>query len=78
MTAGEAASTIMSLIQSSDIVNPTFGWKDPDHRFVAPSTVTMAKFMYWASYSGSPEMRELGREFLKGIIKSGAKVRKLL
>jgi FADH2 O2-dependent halogenase len=60
------------------VVNPTFGWKDPDHRFVAPSTFTMARFMYWASVQGLPEMNYLGREFLKGIIKAGSKVRKLL
>ncbi len=78
MDADAAAGIIMTLLQESKIVNPTFGWKDPEHRFVAPSTFTMAKFMRWASYSGSPEMRELGREFLKGIGKAGVKARKLL
>jgi len=78
MDAETAAAAIMTLLQESDIVNPTFGWKDPEHRFVAPTTATMARFMYWACYSGSPEVRDLGREFLKGIAKSGIKVRKLL
>lgn len=78
LTGDQAADIIMGLIKQSEIVNPTFGWKDPEHRFVAPSTVTMARFMYWAAWSGAPEMRELGREFLKGIIKSGRKLNKLL
>ena len=78
LTGHEAAQTVHKLIQDCDIVNPTFGWKDPEHRFVAPSTFTMARFMYWASVQGPPEMNQLGREFLKGIIKAGSKVRKLL
>ena len=59
-------------------MNPTFGWKDPAHRFVAPSTFTMGRFMYWASLRGPQEMRHLGREFLKGILKAGVKARKIL
>lgn len=78
LTGSEAAATIQELIQHSDIVNPTFGWKDPEHRFVAPSTATMARFMYWASVQGPPEMNKLGREFLKGILKAGVKARKVL
>ncbi len=78
LTGSEAAATIQELIQHSDIVNPTFGWKDPEHRFVAPSTATMARFMYWASVQGPPEMKKLGREFLKGILKAGVKARKVL
>lgn len=78
LTAHEAAQTVMRLVKECEVVNPTFGWKDPNHRFVAPSTFTMARFMYWASIQGPPEMNELGREFLKGIIKAGSKVRKLL
>jgi FADH2 O2-dependent halogenase len=78
MDAHTAASIIMTAVQESHIVNPTFGWKDPEHRFVAPTTVTMAKFMHWASFSESEDMRTLGRDFLMGMIKAGVKVRKLL
>jgi tetracycline 7-halogenase / FADH2 O2-dependent halogenase len=78
LTASQAADTIMAMVQASDVVNPTFGWKDPEHRFVAPSTLTMARFLRWASFRGGPEMKQLGREFFKGIVKSGANMRKLL
>ncbi len=78
LTGDEAADIVLKHVQDSDIVNPTFGWKDPNRRFVSPSTFTMARFMYWASVQGPPEMRHLGREFLKGILKAGSKVRKLL
>ena len=78
MTASEAAAIINQMMQESDIVNPVFGWKDLDHRFVAPSTLDMAKFMYWASRKGAPEWNQLGREFLKGILKAGVKARKVL
>jgi FADH2 O2-dependent halogenase len=78
LTASEAAGIINQMMQESDIVNPKFGWKDLDHRFVAPSTLTMARFMYWASVEGAPEWNLLGREFLKGILKAGVKARKVL
>ena len=78
LSGDEAAAAVFKLIEDSDIVNPTFGWKDPKHRFVAPSTLTMARFMYWASVQGPPEMRHLGREFIKGILKAGVKARKIL
>jgi tetracycline 7-halogenase / FADH2 O2-dependent halogenase len=67
----------MGLIQDCDIVNPVFGWKDPEKRFIAPSTPTMARFMLWA-VTGPDEMRAVGREFMKGVFKAGAKARKVL
>ena len=78
LTGEQAADIVFKLIEECDIVNPTFGWKDPEKRFVAPSTATMGRFMYWASLQGPPEMRHLGREFLKGILKAGVKARKIL
>jgi FADH2 O2-dependent halogenase len=38
----------------------------------------MARFMYWASRKGAPEWNQLGREFLRGILKAGVKARKVL
>lgn len=78
LTGDAAADIIFEMLQKSDIVNPTFGWKDPEHRFVAPSTLTMARFLYWASVQGPPELNDLGRTFLAGIMKAGTKARKLL
>lgn len=78
LTGDEAADRIFKLLNDSDIVNPTFGWKDERKRFVAPTTVTMARFLYWASVQGPAEMNHLGREFLKGILKAGVRIRKLL
>lgn len=78
LSVDEASKAVFTLIENTDVVNPTFGWRDPSVRYINPSTLTMAKFMYWASVQGPPEMNQLGREFLKGIIKAGSKVRKLL
>lgn len=78
LTADKAADIVFRLIDDCDIVNPVFGWKDPEKRFILPSTATMAHFLYWASVEAPSEMRELGREFLKGILKAGVKARKLL
>jgi tetracycline 7-halogenase / FADH2 O2-dependent halogenase len=78
LTGDEAADIVFKLIDECDIVNPVFGWKDPSRRFIFPSTLTMARFLYWASVQGPPEMRHLGREFLKGVLKAGVKARKVL
>lgn len=78
LTGDQAAQIIHQMLQDSDIVNPAFGWKDPRQRFVAPSTFTMAKFLYWASVQGPPEVNHLGRSFVMGILKAGLKARKVL
>nr|WSY51609.1 tryptophan 7-halogenase [Streptomyces sp. NBC_00886] len=78
LTGDEAADVVFQMIKDCDIVNPAFGWKDENQRFVSPSTLTMARFLYWASFQAPEEMNNVGREFLKGILKAGAKVRKLL
>lgn len=78
LTGDEAADVVFQMIKDCDIVNPAFGWKDENQRFVSPSTLTMARFLYWASFQAPEEMNNVGREFLRGILKAGAKVRKLL
>jgi len=78
LTGDQAAAIVHQLIQDCDIVNPPFGWKDPEKRFILPSTGTMARFMYWAAVQAPPEMQYMGREFLKGVLKAGTKARKLL
>lgn len=78
LTGDEAADVIFQMLKDCDIVNPAFGWKDENQRFVSPSTLTMARFLYWASFQAPDEMNNVGKEFLKGILKAGAKVRKLL
>lgn len=79
LTGDEAADIIFAMIKDCDVVNPVFGWKDPEHRFVKPSPLTMARFLYWASFRApADEMRHLGREFFKGVLKAGVKARKVL
>jgi FADH2 O2-dependent halogenase len=78
LTGDEAADIVFKLLQDSPVVNPVFGWKDEQKRFIYPSVATMARFLYWASVEAPPEMNNVGREFLLGIVKAGAKVRKLL
>jgi tetracycline 7-halogenase / FADH2 O2-dependent halogenase len=69
LDASTAAESIFALIQDSDIVDPAFGWKDPDQHFIDPSTLKMVKFMYWASTQGAPEMRHFGVENLRSVVK---------
>ncbi|MBC6456925.1 NAD(P)/FAD-dependent oxidoreductase [Actinomadura sp. HBU206391] len=74
-----AADSIFKMLNECDLVNPVFGWKDPeDTRFVLPSTLMMAKFMYWATRHAPPEMRELGRAMLTGVVKAGLRGKKAL
>lgn len=74
-----AADTIFAALQSSEYVNPVFGWKDPETtRFVFPSTATMAKFMWWANTEAPPELKRLGRALAKGVVTSGMRGKKVL
>lgn len=79
LSGDEAADIIFGMLNNSDLVNPVFGWKDPeDTRFVLPTTSMMAKFMYWANVKAPGEMRELGRTFLGGIVRAGIRGKKVL
>lgn len=78
LTGDQAADIVFAALRDCEVVNPVFGWKDPERRFVAPNTATMARFLYWASVQAPPEMNAVGKEFLKGVVKAGAKIRKLL
>ncbi|WP_166354891.1 NAD(P)/FAD-dependent oxidoreductase [Phytoactinopolyspora limicola] len=74
-----AADIIFGMLNNCDLVNPVFGWKDPeDTRFVLPTTQMMAKFMYWANRKAPQEMQELGRALLTGVFKAGIRGRKVL
>ena len=72
-----AADIIFAAIRDLDVVNTPFGWKDgEDHRYFLPSTPTMMKFMWWANTQAPPEMKELGRAMVSGVVKSALKGRK--
>lgn len=74
-----AADIIFGMLNECDLVNPAFGWKDPeDTRFVLPTTATMARFMYWANRKAPKEMRELGRALLTGVVRAGVRGKKVL
>jgi tetracycline 7-halogenase / FADH2 O2-dependent halogenase len=78
MTADAAADILFGLLRESDIVNPAFGWKNEEQRFVHPTASTMARFMYWASLQGPPEMRRISRNYFKSVMAAGAKAREVL
>lgn len=74
----EAADIVFDAIRNCESVNTPFGWKDgEDHRFFRASTPTMIKFMWWATMQGPPEMRDLGRSMVSGVIKQGLRGRKV-
>lgn len=74
-----AADIIFDMLNNCDLVNPVFGWQDPeDTRFVLPTTLMMAKFMYWATRKAPPEMQELGRALVGGVVRTGLRGKKLL
>jgi FADH2 O2-dependent halogenase len=77
-TGDEAADIVFKLLKDCDLVNPVFGWNDENERMVLPTTVLMAKFMYWATRKAPPEMRELGRATLAGVARAGIRGKKVL
>lgn len=78
LTGDEAADIILRVVQESPEVNPTFGWKDPELRFVAPSTFMLARFLRWALFAAGPDMKKLSRFVVTGALKAGPKARKML
>ncbi|MGW5349264.1 NAD(P)/FAD-dependent oxidoreductase [Streptomyces sp. NPDC004031] len=78
LTGDQAADIILKVVQDSPEVNPTFGWKDPATRFVAPSTWDLAKFVRWGLMSAGPDMRKLTRFVVSGGLKAGPRARKLM
>ncbi|MFJ1752876.1 NAD(P)/FAD-dependent oxidoreductase [Kitasatospora sp. NPDC088134] len=73
-----AADIVFQGIRDCESVNTPFGWKDDEsHRFYRATTPTMMKFMWWASTSGPKEMRDLGRSFLKGVVRQGLRGKKV-
>ncbi|MEV6009392.1 FAD-dependent monooxygenase [Streptomyces sp. NPDC051976] len=79
MDGDTAADMIFDKLNRCELLNPAFGWRDPeDTRIIAPTTATMAKFMYWAIRKAPPEMRDLGATLLSGSIRAGIKGKKVL
>jgi FADH2 O2-dependent halogenase len=74
-----AADIIFKMLNECDLVNPTFGWQDPeDTRFVHPSLAMMVKFMYWSARKAPPQMQEVGRALLSGVVRSAVRGKKVL
>jgi FADH2 O2-dependent halogenase len=78
LSGDEAADIILKVVQESPEVNPTFGWKDPELRFVAPSSWMLARFIRWGLFSAGPDMRKLTRFVISGALKAGPRARQLL
>ncbi|MFJ6739780.1 NAD(P)/FAD-dependent oxidoreductase [Streptomyces sp. NPDC091279] len=72
-----AADLIFGMIRDCDVVITAMGWKDEQHRYFLPSTLTMMKFMWWANLKAPHDMRELGRATLLAIVKAGLRGKKV-
>jgi FADH2 O2-dependent halogenase len=73
-----AADIVFQAIRDCESVNTPFGWKDgEEHRFYRATTPTMMKFMFWASTQAPPEMRDLGRAMISGVVRSAFKGKKV-
>jgi len=78
LSGDAAADIILKVVQESPEVNPTFGWKDPELRFVAPSSWMLARFIRWGLFAAGPDMRKLTRFVISGALKAGPRARQLL
>jgi FADH2 O2-dependent halogenase len=75
---GNTAADIMhQAIRDCDVVNTPFGWKDENQRYFLPTTPQMLKFLFWVNTQAPPELRELGRALLTGMVKSGLRGKKV-
>jgi FADH2 O2-dependent halogenase len=74
-----AADIIFDKLNACELLNPAFGWRgSEDNRLIAPTTATMAKFMYWAVRKAPPQMRDLGSALLSGTVRAAVRGRKVL
>jgi FADH2 O2-dependent halogenase len=68
-----AADMILRMVESSEAVSRSFGWKDLDHRFVFPSQSDMLHYLEEISGSPLPELSTLGTEALAAFRAQAAK-----
>ena len=78
LTGDEAADIVLAMVRDSPEVNPTYGWQDPELRFVAPSTWMLARFLYWGLFAAGPDMKRLSRFVVSGALKAGPRARKMV
>jgi FADH2 O2-dependent halogenase len=77
LTGDRAADIIFAAIGDSDSAIPAFGWQDEAHRFVYPTTVDMARFMYWGTRKAPEgELRDTCRAVLASSARSALKGKK--
>jgi hypothetical protein len=64
---------ILRMVESSEAVSRSFGWKDLDHRFVFPSQSDMLHYLEEISGSPLPELSALGTQALAAFRAQAAK-----
>jgi FADH2 O2-dependent halogenase len=76
----KAADVIFEALNACEGLNPVFGWKGPETaRFIYPSTVKVAQFVYWAArHSPQPEMRDISRSLITSAARSAMRGKKPL
>jgi FADH2 O2-dependent halogenase len=79
MDGDTAADIIFDKLRNCELLNPEFGWRDPEEtHHIVPTTATMAKFMYWAIRKAPPQMHDLGATLLAGTIRASLKGKRVL
>lgn len=68
LTGDQAADIIFKAIEDCDSLPPAYGWQDETHRFMAPTTVELARFIYWGIRK-APEgdLREMSRALFANL-----------
>lgn len=79
LTGDQAADIIFKGITECKTLNPAFGWQDEDYRFVYPSTLQMARLVYWGMRKAPEgEMHEMTKALFSSSIRSALKGKKPL
>ena len=76
LSGDAAADLLFKAINDCETVNTPFGWHKEEVRFFAPTNRQMMNFLWWANTQAPPEIKELGRAMLSGMVKSGVRGKK--
>jgi FADH2 O2-dependent halogenase len=77
ISVDHAANKILQMVLDSELPPAAFGYKDPDNHNLHPTTLDLAKFMYWAIRSGPPSAKELAAGTLEAIGRAALKRKKI-
>lgn len=75
-TGADAGEKLFQMIVASELPPKGFGYKDPRNPHLRPTTLDLAKFMFWAITSGPPAARDLASGTLRAMTRAAMRRKK--